>query len=232
MIKVSKVTVKPLLGVVLILATATLAPLPLVASPALLDAGATVDGVITDIRYAGENNFLGRPVTGYRAAKCWLTPEATSALSRAQRLAEAQGLAILIYDCYRPQRAVDDFVQWVSSDDSELTKAIYYPNVPRRELIERGYIAARSGHSRGSTVDISLIDAESGKRIDMGTSWDYFDERSHTQGSEVGEVATNNRLKLKIIMERAGFKGYYAEWWHFTLQKEPLPDTYLDVPIE
>lgn len=232
MIKVTKVAVKRLLGIILFLATATLTPLPLVASPALFDAGATVDGIVTDIRYAGDNNFLGRPVTGYRAAKCWLTQEAMSALSRAQRLAEAQGLAILIYDCYRPQRAVDDFVRWVHSDEREPTKALYYPNVPRQELIQRGYIAARSGHSRGSTVDISLIDAESGKSLDMGTSWDYFDKHSHTQNIEVGEVSTNNRLKLQNIMERAGFRGYYAEWWHYTLQKEPLPDTYLDIPIE
>ena len=203
------------------------------ASPnALIDAGETVEGVVTDIRYAGKNNFLGRPVAGYSVAKCWLSREAASALSKAQRLANSRGLAILIYDCYRPQRAVDDFVQWVSGSEDEPTKAIYYPNVPRRELIDRGYIASRSGHSRGSTIDLTLIAKESGQPLNMGTPWDFFDARSHTASREIVGDAAKNRQILKQIMESAGFKGYFAEWWHFTLESEPFRDTYFDVPIQ
>ena len=207
-------------------------PITMASSNALIDAGETVEGVVTDIRYAGKNNFLGRPVAGYGAAKCWLSQEAISALSKAQRLAENQGLAILIYDCYRPQRAVDDFVQWVSGNEDEPTKVIYYPNVPRRELIDRGYIASRSGHSRGSTIDLTLIVKESGQPLNMGTSWDYFDARSHTASKEIVGDAAKNRQILKQIMESAGFKGYYAEWWHFTLESEPFPNTYFNIPIQ
>ena len=209
-----------------------LAPSITAASDELIDAGASVEGIVTDIRYAGKNNFLGRPVTGYRTTKCWLSREATSALSKAQRLAETQGLAILIYDCYRPQRAVDDFVQWVTGDEDEPTKAIYYPNVPRSKLIDRGYIASRSGHSRGSTIDLTLIAIESRQPLNMGTPWDYFDARSHTASTEIDADAAKNRQILKRIMESAGFRAYYAEWWHFTLENEPYPDTYFDIPIQ
>lgn len=209
-----------------------MAPLSIAASGELVDVGDHIEGLVTDMRYAGEKNFLGRPVAGYSAAKCWLTEEATSALAKAQRLANAQGLAILIYDCYRPQRAVDDFVQWVNSDEDEPTKAIYYPNVPRSQLIDRGYIASRSGHSRGSTIDLTLIAIQSGQPLSMGTPWDYFDARSHTASEEINEEAARNRQILKRTMETAGFRGYFAEWWHFTLRHEPFPDTYFDIPIE
>ena len=209
-----------------------LAPSITAASDELIDAGESVEGIVTDIRYAGKNNFLGRPVAGYRTAKCWLSREASSALSKAQRLAETQGLAILIYDCYRPQRAVDDFVQWVTGDEDKPTKAIYYPNVPRSKLIDSGYIASRSGHSRGSTIDLTLIDIESRQPLNMGTPWDYFDARSHTASTEIDEDAARNRQVLKRIMKSAGFRAYYAEWWHFTLDNEPYPDTYFDIPIE
>ena len=207
-------------------------PITMASPNALIDAGETVEGVVTDIRYAGKNNFLGRPVAGYSAAKCWLSREAASALSKAQRLAETEGLAILIYDCYRPQRAVDDFVQWVSGNEDEPTKAIYYPNVARRELIDRGYIASRSGHSRGSTIDLTLTAKANGQPLNMGTPWDYFDARSHTASKEINDDAAKNRQTLKRIMESAGFKGYYAEWWHFTLKNEPFPNSYFDIPIQ
>lgn len=227
-----KMTTRRLLNTVLLTVSSTLAPSNMASSDVLIDAGEAVEGVVTDIRYAGENNFMGRPVAGYRAAKCWLSREATFALSKAQRLAKAQGLAILIYDCYRPQRAVDDFVKWVSANEDEPTKAAYYPNVQRGELIDRGYIASRSGHSRGSTIDLTLIAIESGQPLNMGTPWDYFDARSHTASKEVDEATIKNRQTLKRIMESAGFKGYYAEWWHFTLNNEPFPDTYFDIPIQ
>ena len=232
MTNAKKMSTRRPLSAVLLAVSSTLAPFNMASSAVLIDAGEAVGGVVTDIRYAGKNNFLGRPVRGYSTARCWLSREAASALSKAQRLAETQGLAILIYDCYRPQRAVDDFVQWVSGNEDEPTKATYYPDVPRSELIDRGYIASRSGHSRGSTIDLTLIDIESGQPLNMGTPWDYFDIRSHTASKEVGEDTVKNRQILKRIMESAGFRGYYAEWWHFTLDNEPFPDTYFDIPIQ
>jgi D-alanyl-D-alanine dipeptidase len=175
---------------------------------------------------------LGRSVKGYGNPHCLLTPEATEALSHAQDLAKEEGMALLIYDCYRPQRAVDDFVGWVNSHEKEPKKAIYYPHIPREELIQQGYIAERSGHSRGSTVDLTLVSTETGEALDMGTPWDFFDERSHTQSNVVSVDARANRHALQRIMEGAGFRGYFAEWWHFTLINEPFPDTYFDIPIE
>jgi len=198
----------------------------------LIDAGASIQGVTTDIRYAGTANFLGRSVKGYGNPHCLLTPEATEALSHAQDLAKEEGMALLIYDCYRPQRAVDDFVGWVNSHEKEPKKAIYYPHIPREELIQQGYIAERSGHSRGSTVDLTLVSTETGEALDMGTPWDFFDERSHTQSNVVSVDARANLHALQRIMEGAGFRGYFAEWWHFTLINEPFPDTYFDIPIE
>jgi D-alanyl-D-alanine dipeptidase len=198
----------------------------------LINAGGAIEGVMTDIRYAGTANFLGRSAKGYGKALCLLTPEATEALFRAQDFAKDEGMALLIYDCYRPQRAVDDFVNWVNSHEEEPTKAIYYPHIPRGELIQQGYIAERSGHSRGSTVDLTLVSTETGETLNMGTPWDFFDERSHTQSNLVSADARANRHTLKRIMEGAGFRGYFAEWWHFSLVNEPFPNTYFDIPIE
>ncbi len=186
--------------------------------------------ILQDIRYFSSDNFMGRPVRGYGAPECLLTREAAEALSRAQADAVRQGLSLLVYDGYRPQRAVDHFVQWGVVLRDTLRKAEYYPDVPKAELFERGYIASRSGHSRGSTVDLTL--ARSGVPLDMGTPFDFFDERSHTENPAVGEVALANRRLLKGIMERAGFRNYASEWWHYTLVGEPYPDTYFDVPIE
>lgn len=233
MINARKMTARRrLLNAVLWAVCSMSVPITMASASALIDAGEAVEGVVTDIRYAGKNNFLGRPVAGYGAAKCWLSQEAASALTKAQRLAETQGLAILIYDCFRPQRAVDDFVRWVSGNEDEPSKATYYPNVARRELIERGYIASRSGHSRGSTIDLTLIAKGNGQPLNMGTPWDYFDARSHTVSKEIVGDAAKNRQILKRIMESAGFRGYHAEWWHFTLENEPFPDSYFDIPIQ
>jgi D-alanyl-D-alanine dipeptidase len=195
---------------------------------ALVDAAEVAPGLRAHLRYAGRENFLGRPVTGYEAPRCLLTVQAAEALGKAQALAEGEGLGLLVYDCYRPQRAVDDFVAWVGSSEPEPTKATYYPEVDRHTLIEQGYIADRSGHSRASTVDLTLVHGATGEPLEMGTPWDFFDERSHTDNPSISPVAKANRQLLKGFMEAAGFRPYYAEWWHFTLDDEPLPNTYLD----
>lgn len=207
-----------------------------------------------DIRYVGNNNFLGRPVAGYEGAACILSTPAATALLDAQRSANALGYSLKIYDCFRPQRAVDNFVSWAADLDDAVMKASMYPDVPKDELFSRGYIAERSGHSRGSTVDLTLVplgsqpppvdpfavwecrSPDEGMRfpdnsIDMGTGYDCFDELSHTEQPAISEEAMNNRLLLRELMEAAGFVNYENEWWHYTLRDEPFPDTFFDFPV-
>lgn len=183
-----------------------------------------------DPKYFGSDNFMGRPIRGYNAREIWLTLEAVVALSVAQEMANEEGYSILVYDGYRPQRAVDHFVEWGADLSDSLNKALYYPLVPKEELFDRGYISSKSGHSRGSTTDLTLT--KDGIPLDMGTPFDYFDELSHTENPLVTGQAMVNRMILKSIMERAGFTNYENEWWHYTLKDEPFPDTYFDLPIE
>ncbi|HBJ89617.1 MAG TPA: peptidase M15 [Gammaproteobacteria bacterium] len=171
---------------------------------------------------------MGRSAKGYGKAHCLLTPEATEALFRAQDFAKDEGMALLIYDCYRPQRAVDDFVNWVNSHEEEPTKAIYYPHIPRAELIQQGYIAERSGHSRGSTVDLTLVSTETGEALDMGTPWDFFDLTSWGESDALSVQQRANRALLRALMTKHGFMPLREEWWHFTLENEPYPDTYFN----
>jgi len=190
-----------------------------------------VDETITqDSRYAGSDNFMGRPVRGYHAPEIMVTLEAAEALAAAQKGAKAQGLSLLVFDGYRPQRAVDHFVEWGADLADTLNKAAYYPNVPKAELFERGYIAERSGHSRGSTVDLTLT--RDGLPLDMGTPFDFFDELSHTENPASTPEAMANRMLLRDIMTAAGFRNYVNEWWHYTLVNEPYPDTYFNIPVE
>ena len=174
---------------------------------------------------------MGRPVAGYEAPLCLLSEAASMALGRAQELTLSRNLSLLVYDCYRPQRAVDDFVDWVSGTAPEPTKPAYYPSLERSSLIELGYIASQSAHSRASTVDLTLVDIATGQPLDMGTPWDFFDPTSHTESDEIDLRARNNRFLLREIMTASGFRPYYAEWWHFTLVDEPHPETYFDIVI-
>lgn len=183
-----------------------------------------------DARYASDNNFIGRPIRGYLAPQVMLTREAAIALKHAQELAVEKGYSILVYDGYRPQQAVDHFVEWGADLADTLNKATYYPDVPKAELFDRGYIAARSGHSRGSTADLTLT--KDGEPLDMGTPFDYFDELSHTENPAISDEALANRLVLREIMASAGFSNYVNEWWHYTLVDEPYLDTFFNIPIE
>jgi D-alanyl-D-alanine dipeptidase len=135
-----------------------------------------------------------------------------------------------MFDCYRPQRAVDHFVRWSSDPADQKTRARYYPNEDKAKMFEKGYIDRRSGHSRGSTVDITLADA-TGKELDMGTGWDFMDPSSATEYPALPETARRNRLMLKSLMAAHGFRNYAGEWWHYTLEEEPWPDRYFDVPV-
>ena len=201
-------------------------------SSLLVNAQIRTPSLLTDIRYAGSNNFIGRPVAGYEAPLCLVSEAASVALGRAQERAQSRGLSLLMYDCYRPQRAVNDFVDWVSGTAPEPTKIAYYPSLERSALIELGYIASQSGHSRGSTVDLTLVDKATGQPLDMGTPWDFFDPLSHTESDEIEMGARHNRLLLREIMTASGFRPYFAEWWHFTLVDEPYPETYFDIVLD
>jgi D-alanyl-D-alanine dipeptidase len=208
----------------------------------LVDVRQLEPSVRAEIRYAGSHNFVGVPVDGYEAAKCLLSRPAAEALAGVQRELAADGLGLLVYDCYRPQRAVDHFVRWAADAADVSTRAEFYPNVDKSRLFEEGYIARRSGHSRGSTVDLTLVrepgtaaaDGPSGgaaEPLDMGTPYDFFDPRSHTESPEVAERQLANRLRLRDAMEAGGFQNYTAEWWHYTLRDEPYRDSYFDIPI-
>ena len=199
--------------------------------PDFVDLRAAVPGLEVDLRYFGSDNFVGRPVAGYEANVAYLTQPAARALEAVQRELAADGLALKVFDAYRPQRAVDDFVRW-AQDPADATKDTYYPNVDKRALIPRGYIAERSGHSRGSTVDVTLVRLSDGVELDMGGSFDFFDLLSWPASTLVTPVQHGNRMKLRDAMLRHGFLPLQEEWWHFTLRDEPYPATYFDFPVQ
>jgi D-alanyl-D-alanine dipeptidase len=184
------------------------------------------------MRYAGSDNFVGEPIDGYEAPVCLLTQPAARAVISAQEELRALGLSLVILDCYRPQRAVDHFLRWVRDPD-ESSRARNYPFVPKAELVTRGYIADRSSHSRGSAIDVTLVSTtwDTARPLDMGTPFDFFDERSHTDSREVPAAARANRHLLRELLQRHGFRNYPLEWWHYTLRDEPYPDRYLDLPV-
>ena len=181
--------------------------------------------------YYFSENFTGANVDGYNANVAIGTLELGAALERALILAREEGYGLLIWDAYRPQRAVKRFAEWARQPEDYLTKARHYPKVSKSRLFELGYIAERSGHSRGSTVDLTLTDA-SGAPLDMGTCFDFMDEASHHDSPLVSAVHTTRRNLLRTIMLRSGFKPYQNEWWHYTLVDEPFGDTYFDFCVE
>ena len=201
-------------------------------------------GVRQDMRYATRHNFMGRPVAGYEAGVCWLSRPAAQSLAAVQKELLANGLAIKVYDCYRPQVAVDDFVRWGKDQADQVNKDMYYPRVLKSELFKRGYIAEKSGHSRASTVDMTLVvlDARRASKlvrgpladgidVDMGTPFDMFDEQSHTDNNRQSPDVQHNRRWLRALMQKHGWKNLPEEWWHYTLVSEPYPEQYFNVPV-
>ncbi|MFB0632522.1 M15 family metallopeptidase [Streptomyces sp. AB3(2024)] len=184
-----------------------------------------------DMRYAGARNFTGAVVDGYAEPVCLLARPAAEALRRAQRELLRGGYALKVYDCYRPQRAVDRFVRWAGEPDDPAAKAEYYPEVDKGRLIPDGYIAAKSAHSRGSTVDVTLVAPAARREVDMGTPFDFFGPASHTDSPEVAAAARANRRLLERALGAQGFVNLPEEWWHFTLRPEAFPDTAFDVPV-
>lgn len=188
--------------------------------------------VILEIRYYSTYNFVGDRIDGYEEPCALLTRQAAEALQNAAADAAKQGYRLKIYDAYRPQKAVDHFVRWAEDADDTRMKAYFYPELDKSVLFDQGYIAAKSGHSRGSTLDLTLFDMSTGKEADMGGTFDYFGELSHPDyvGELTGEQI-ENRKTLRDIMVNNGFKPLDTEWWHFTLADEPYPDTYFTFPV-
>ena len=184
------------------------------------------------IRYFSNNNFIGRPIPGYYANKAFLTREAADALLLAQRDFIKQGYRLKIYDAYRPQTAVDYFSAWAADLEDSQNKSQYYPNINKSQLFADGYIAAKSGHSRGSAVDLTLLEIESGNELDMGSPWDFFDPISWVENNQITDQQRANRKLLASVMIIHGFKPLKEEWWHFSFTEEPFPETYFDFPID
>ncbi|MBB5760287.1 D-alanyl-D-alanine dipeptidase [Methylorubrum rhodinum] len=203
---------------------------PAAADP-FVDAAGIVPGLAVEMRYAGSDNFVGRPIAGYEAPRCLLTPQAARALARVQADLAPEGLGLKVFDCYRPVRAVADFAAWARDPADTRMKPAYFPRTDKADLFRLGYIAERSSHSRGSTVDLTLVRRADGTELDMGTPFDLFDEASATDSNLVGPAARANRLRLRAVMIRAGFVPYPQEWWHFTLNDEPFPTRAFDRPV-
>lgn len=207
--------------------------------------------IVEDIRYAGSHNFVGRPIEGYRAAECILSDRAATALKTVQSMLAEKKLSLIVWDCYRPKRAVDDFLQWSKDPTHAEMKAEFYPRTDKQRLFALGYLATRSAHSRGSTVDLGIVPSSfslssppnslpalkplslkpctlpKGERfedgtIDLGTGYDCLDALGSTSNASVGELALRNRQMLKSYMLKAGFRPYAREWWHFELNNEPF----------
>jgi zinc D-Ala-D-Ala dipeptidase len=190
-----------------------------------------VSGIRWDAKYATWDNFTGKPVDGYVANRIVGTRALCAALDRARAEASAAGFGLLLWDGYRPQRAVDCFVRWSRQPEDGERKQRHYPNIRRSEMLEKGYVAARSGHSRGGTVDLTLYRLATGELAPMGGDFDLMDEISHHGARGITPVEARSRRLLRSIMEACGFRSLECEWWHYTLKDEPYPDTYFDFPI-
>lgn len=190
-----------------------------------------IKDVMLDIRYYSTFNFVGCRVDGYEEPIALLTREASKALKYASELANALGYRLKIFDCYRPQKAVDHFVRWSLDINDIKTKQYFYPELDKDKLFDLGYIAKKSSHTRGSTVDLTLFDKKSQKDLDMGGTFDYFGELSWSDNvSDINKKQIQNRKLLKDIMIKSGFVPLKEEWWHFTLENEPYRDIYFDFP--
>ena len=214
--------------------------------------------ILVSLRYYTDENFVGRPVDGYKEPVVIMTKQAAQALRKVQKHLKKDGYSLVVYDAYRPQQAVNHFMRWSEDAKDKLKEHHYYPRVEKGKVFDLGYVAKRSGHSRGSTVDLTIIkdgellhEVQEQERqlcdgctitflndgtVDMGSSFDLFDEASHTHNNLIEEKCQERRNYLKAIMEQYGFKNYSCEWWHFTLKDEPFAadkdDSYFDFPVE
>ena len=206
------------------------------------------------VRYFSTENFVGARVDGYKAARIVITKQAAQALSKVQKELLENGYSLVVYDAYRPQKAVNHFMRWSEDLNDQAMKAKYYPKIDKRNVFDRGYVAKKSGHTRGSTIDLSIIKVDGKLKapifalrsvkgcealpflddgtVDMGSSWDLLDQASHHSSPKVADECATQRNYLRTKMEKQGFRAYEQEWWHYTLNNEPFPDTYFDFDIE
>jgi len=232
-ISLASAIVLSLLGAVQASAQAVkIAPARTTGQAGLVDITQLAPGIRLDMRYATANNFTGRPVPGYDAPKCFLLRPAATALAQVDADLRAEGYALQLFDCYRPAQSVRAFVAWAHDPREQSRKAIHYPDLDKPALLG-DYIAETSGHSRGATVDLGLLDCRSDPctPVDMGTDFDFFGPRAHTDAPEATPQQHRNRHILLQAMQRRGFANYPQEWWHFTLTPEPGPRTAFDVPV-
>lgn len=211
-----------------------LSPVTTMQEADLVDIRSRIPDIDLDIRYAGNHNFVGVPVEGYGAPQCWLKPEAADALARVEAALRVHRLRLRVFDCYRPARAVAQFVRWMADPADLRTKDEFYPDLDKSQL-GGTYIAPVSGHSRGATVDLTLLqcDAQGAgcSPLDMGTEFDFFGPRAHTDSPDVTSAQRAHRHLLRSAMQAQGFVNLPEEWWHYRLEPEPSPRTYYDVPI-
>jgi len=190
-----------------------------------------VPSVIQEIRYYSTYNFIGDRIDGYEEPCAILTTEAARALKSVSNEMNVMGYRLKVFDAYRPVIAVKHFVLWGIEDTDIRMKPYFYPDLEKEELFMKGYIASRSSHSRGSTVDLTLLDMRTGKEVDMGSPFDMFSEVSHPDYTGITKEQYDNRMLLQSVMRRNGFEPFDTEWWHFTLRDEPFPDTYFEFPV-
>lgn len=229
----------PVIVLLLAACASTNPPMRIASAATAKDAGMVdirdlVPDMDVDMRYAGRDNFVGAPVDGYHAPRCFLKEPAAQALARVERDLRRDHLRLRLYDCYRPARAVRHFVAWAGDPSDQRTKPDYYPNLDKRDLLG-DYISPTSGHSRGATLDLTLLQCDSdGARcvpLDMGTNFDFFDPAAHTDSPQANAAQHHNRQRLRAAMEQAGFRNYPLEWWHYTLAPEPSPTVFFDFVI-
>lgn len=197
-----------------------------------VDAKTIIPDLDVELRYYTDHNFVGDIIDGYHANRLFITKASALQLKKVQDELQIQNLCLRVYDGYRPQRAVNHFVRWAKQVNDTVSKSQFYPNVNKRHLFKLGYIASKSGHSRGSTLDLTIIDGETNAPLDMGSPYDFFGEVSWVNHPNLTDTQKENRQLLQTVMNKHGFRSYSKEWWHFTLRGEPFPDTYFDFPIQ
>jgi D-alanyl-D-alanine dipeptidase len=186
----------------------------------------------SELRYLSSNNFIGKPIDGYSNNRVIITKPAAINLKKIQTELLKKGFSLKIFDAYRPQQAVNHFVKWAKVLNDTLMKKEYYPEIHKSELFNLGYIASKSGHTRGSTLDVTIINIKTAKELDMGSPFDFFGVQSHPFYPKISKEQKENRVFLRAIMLQNNFKPYENEWWHFTLIEEPFPNTYFNFPVK
>ncbi|WP_298761786.1 M15 family metallopeptidase [uncultured Psychroserpens sp.] len=191
-----------------------------------------IPDIDVELRYFSNNNFVGDTIAGYKANTLILTKQSAEALKKVQDELQEQNLCLRVYDGYRPQRAVNHFMRWAKDLNDTINKQQFYPDVEKRHLFREEYIATRSGHSRGSTIDLTIIDGNTNEPLDMGSPYDFFGKESWVEYPDLTKEQKNNRQMLQQVMLKHNFRNYPKEWWHFTLRWEPFPKTYFDFEVE